>query len=864
MRSKCNLYENNEKSSKYFLNLEKKKGESNIVKKLVKNNIDIVDQKGILNEIHDFYSSLFCRKISKSEEECLTFLNSLQIPIVSLQHKNDCEKPLTVEDLEKSLFCMSVGKSPGNDGLSVEFYKFFWPEIKDTFFDSVCYSRIVGELSISQRQAIIKLLEKRDKDKRFIENWRPISLLNVDTKIISKSLASRFCSVLPTIVSADQTAYVKGRYIGESIRLISDILDSSVKYNIPGYILTVDLEKAFDSIDHVFLIAVLKKFGFGENFISWISILLNKNESCVSNGGHTTQYFRLNRGARQGDPIAAYLFILVLEIFFIMIRSNDSINPLCILDFVFLLSAYADDTTFFISDLDSVQEIFITFDGFSKFSGMNINKSKCELAGIGVKNSVLTALQGVKNVSLLDSCIRVLGVNFTYNTILFIEKNYVDCIKKIQNVLRVWGMRFLTLYGKITIFKSLAFSKLIYIACMSTATDDIINLLETIHIEFIWDNKRPNVKHLTLIGDYCYGGLKDVDILSKFKSLHLNWLTRLFDGNFHPWKNIPLYYLNKISRKFDLFHPNLLVSSNMLSNMPVFYHNIINFWQEISYSPPTNVSMIIAQSVCFNAFIRVDSKPIAPSLFNIDGPIYVSDLFLDNGSFISWEQASTKFGLNNYLKWFQIISAIPPDWKTAVKNSACNLISAYRGQHLNKGGKIIPLGTLNSKLYYTLFIDKISKRPTSEKYFFRLFGPDLKWDKVYMLPYTITVDSVTRNLQFKLSFILFLKARLFHINYATDSLCSLCNLENETPIHFFCECSTTVSLWNNLKAFFIPVFDIGVLTPRSALFGFFIENDSFHIIRNHILLLFKLCIYQNRLDVINVYTIISKIKKHIK
>ena len=161
----------------------------------------------------------------------------------------------------------------------------------------------MGELSISQRQAIIKLLEKRDKDKRFIENWRPISLLNVDTKIISKSLASRFCSVLPTIVSADQTVYVKGRYIGESIRLICDILDSSMKYNIPGYILTVDLEKAFDSIDHVFLIAVLKKFGFGENFIAWISILLNKNESCVSNGGHTTQYFKLNRGARQGDPL---------------------------------------------------------------------------------------------------------------------------------------------------------------------------------------------------------------------------------------------------------------------------------------------------------------------------------------------------------------------------------------------------------------------------------------------------------------------------------------------------------------------------------------------------------------------------------
>ena len=191
---------------------------------------------------------------------------------------------------------MSSGKSPGNDGLTIEFYKFFWLDIKDLFYDSDCYSRRVGELSTSQKQAIIKLLEKRDKDKRFIENWRPISLLNVDTKIISKSLASRFLPVLPTIISPDQTAYVKG--IGKSIRLISDILESSKILNVPGFMLTVDLQKAFDSIDHEFLLACLEKFGFGSNFIAWITILLNNNESCVANGGHTTQYFKLNRGAK--------------------------------------------------------------------------------------------------------------------------------------------------------------------------------------------------------------------------------------------------------------------------------------------------------------------------------------------------------------------------------------------------------------------------------------------------------------------------------------------------------------------------------------------------------------------------------------
>ena len=423
LRSKCTLYEQNEKSSKFFLNLEKKRGENNMVKKLVgKNAAEITDHNEILKEIYDFYSSLFSRKIDKTMSDCQIFLDSLQIPVISDQHKQACEKDIAVEDLWNSLSSMSGGKSPGNDGLTIEFYKFFWADIKDIFFASVCHSRTVGELSTSQRQAIIKLLEKRDKDKRFIENWRPISLLNVDTKIISKSLASRFLPVLPTIISSDQTAYVKGRFIGESIRLISDILDTSKKYNIPGYMLTVDLQKAFDSIDHTFLLACLEKFGFGKNFITWISILLNKNESCVSNGGHTTQYFTLNRGARQGDPIAAYLFIIVLEVFFIMIRSNDSVHPLRVLDFVFLLSAYADDTTFFVADLDSVTAIFLTFDNFSTFSGMKINMAKCELAGIGVKRSVLTALSGVKNISLLNDCARILGVNFTYDPKLFIEK----------------------------------------------------------------------------------------------------------------------------------------------------------------------------------------------------------------------------------------------------------------------------------------------------------------------------------------------------------------------------------------------------------------------------------------------------------
>ena len=128
-------------------------------------------------------------------------------------------------------------------------------------------------------QAVIKLLEKKDRDKRLIKKWRPVSLLNTDLKIFSKALAAKRKSVLPTLTTLQQTAYVQNRYIDEAGRLISDILDISDKLSIDGYLVTVNIKNAFDSLDHRFLLVVLQKFGFGNNFIDWIKILLRERST---------------------------------------------------------------------------------------------------------------------------------------------------------------------------------------------------------------------------------------------------------------------------------------------------------------------------------------------------------------------------------------------------------------------------------------------------------------------------------------------------------------------------------------------------------------------------------------------------------
>ena len=234
----------------------------------------------------------------------------------------------------------------------------------------------------------------------YIQNWKPISLLNVDAKLISKVLAMRLKKVIDKVIRPDQTAYIPGRFIGESIRLISDILEYTEVEQMEGYMFAADIEKAFDSVDHNFLIAVLKKFGLGHEFIQWVKTLLYDQQSCVMINGHSTGYFALKRGSRQGDPLSVFFFLLTIEVLFIMIRSNVNIKGLNIFENEIKFTACADDTTLFLRDLNSFFELLSLFQIFESWSSLKLNLNKSELCGIGVKEGVNLAFCGCKVVNL--------------------------------------------------------------------------------------------------------------------------------------------------------------------------------------------------------------------------------------------------------------------------------------------------------------------------------------------------------------------------------------------------------------------------------------------------------------------------------
>ena len=160
-----------------------------------------------------------------------------------------CEGQVTVGEIVKAIQQMSNGKSPGTDGLTVEFFKVFHKELKEPLLESYNYSFDYGLLSIEQRRGIINLIPKPGKDLRELRNWRPITLLSTDYKMLTKILASRLQQVLLKIISNCQTGYIKGRQIGCSIRTIEDIYDCCYQRDISGLMLIADFEKVFDSLN---------------------------------------------------------------------------------------------------------------------------------------------------------------------------------------------------------------------------------------------------------------------------------------------------------------------------------------------------------------------------------------------------------------------------------------------------------------------------------------------------------------------------------------------------------------------------------------------------------------------------------------
>lgn len=287
-------------------------------------------------------------------------------------------------------------------------------------------------------QATIALLLKKDKDSTSCGSYRPLSLLNADVKVLAKVIASRLENVLPHIISEEQNGFIKGRQLFFITRTLFNIIYPKHSAELPELVISLDAEKAFDRVEWEYLFAVLKKFGFGENFISWIRLLYSSPKASVHTNDVYSDYFTLERGTRQGCPLSPLLFAIAIEPLSITLRSSPLFKEIIRNRTEYKLSLYADDLLLYISDPSlSIPAVVSILENFSSFSGykLNLEKSEC----FPINTAACHMQQSDVPFRFSPSGFKYLGVNVTRSLSSLASANFTPLISKITTNVQRWG-----------------------------------------------------------------------------------------------------------------------------------------------------------------------------------------------------------------------------------------------------------------------------------------------------------------------------------------------------------------------------------------------------------------------------------------
>ena len=820
VRSRANLIENDERCTKYFLSLERRNHNVKHIKSLItENERTITDPGAILQEQMKYYQNLYsagANILDHDVDECPFFngLNQLDI-----NDKILCDSHITIEELGKNLKQLPNNKSPGCDGLTTEFYKFFWRDICDPLYQSYLYSFESGKLSQDQRRSVINLIPKPNKDVRMLKNWRPLSLLNTDYKILAKTLASRLQLVITKLVKPDQTGCIRGRYIGENIRTILDLIEYTTLNNIPGYMVMIDFEKAFDSVSWPYLFSTLHKYNFGNFFIKWIKLLYNEPMLCVTNNGFASSFFPMGRGIRQGCPISALLFLLVAETMADNIRSNDNVSGIKVSDVKIVISQYADDTTLFLKDESSIKSLFQILEHFGKCAGLKINKTKTEILSLGQGERH----EKVCGVHCKTEPVKCLGVWIGKNIDEIIELNFKEKVAKLKNILNIWRQRKLTYKGKVVVINSLALSQLLYVSTVLFVPQTIIDDVNDVIFKFLWP-KKVHVKKPVIIQGINEGGLKMPDFASKIKAGKIAWVKRLVQGGNNA---ILAREILKIPMPWHEFCGLNFNTALLPSKTPPFYKQLLQYWFNFYSFPPTKVEEIRSQPLWFNQYITVDNVPLYLSNAYNNGLRYFNDILDDFGNILSLEILQEKFDINwDTMLYNSFYSAIPKSWKKAVRNT-----TNARGDgtiYVRINGIKRNIENVNSKDIYWEIVRKMKEKPTACIKWESLYDLiNFDWEYIFSLPYKMVRETSIQSLQFQ----------ILHRFYPCNSTlnrwyenhpckCIHCDSE-DTLEHYFYKCKHTQSFWHELIQWWYNVSGTSIkFSMLDVLFGLPNPNDD--------------------------------------
>lgn len=847
IRSRMKIVEEGEKNTKFFLKMENNNSQNKTIMQIQKSENEkslITDGNDILQELKLFYTDLYSQPeiqntFIKSAEK--TFLN-ITTPLLSENEQSSCEGIINYNELLTALKQTHNNKTPGTDGFTNEFYKFFWIDISNILLNSFNYSFQIGQLSIDQRRGLISLLPKKDKNKLLIKNWRPVALLNCDYKLISKTLANRLKTVIAILISEDQTGYIKDRYIGENIRTIIDIDFYLKKISLNAFVLQIDFQKAFDTINWSFIDKTLAKFNFGPDFKNWVKLLYCNSECAILNNGHFTEFFKLERGVRQGCPLSAFLFILVAELLSLKIKQDENINGIKLQNGSLKVSQLADDTNIYIGKMDEINPVLKILDAFAICSGLKTNIEKTKIFQIG--NTKYVQKKYLCGLTLEKENMHLLGLTITHDYRVHYEFNIKPKLSKMNNLLKLWSCRNLSLKGKIIVLNTIIIPIFIYPATIMGIDDKTLLEIDKTLFDFIWSKRKPKIAKPVIQQQYEKGGLKAPNILNRVKSWQIMWLQRATKHPHRKWVIILDSILGKIKFK-DLLNSSS-VTNRIIDKLPCFYKRIINEWQKLSKDETLSVKSIKSQMLWLNKHITINKEPFLWTKWYDKGILSVSDLTKANSIFLSHSELNEKYELNcSFLECLQIRQSIPLAWRQMLRNPVQNVEPMTN----------FNIFSLSSKSVYWTLMEKTHKcKPSCIDKWMAEFNVDPEndiptldkvWEHIFILPFKSCEESILQSFQFRvLHRILPCNHWLNTLKITPSPICTFCD-NDDTIIHYLAHCHTVINFWNEFVQWWESFAEEIDFDENAVIFGFIIRNNE-TILLNYCIILAKFHIYNSK------------------
>ena len=535
-RSKSKWYQEGERSTKYFLNLNKARNNKVELSELIVNDAVTNDRAVIEKSVEDFYIKLYEKGDSRLSNSSILDQFLSDIDPVESSKIEEMDNDITEAELLNTLkSCMD--SAPGPDGIPYSIIKLTWKYYGKLLISSWNHARMNGSLTASHEISYLRLLPKEGKDTRYLKNWRPITLSNCDFKIITKTIARRLANVVADSISQNQTAYMSDRQISDNLQVMLHTIEKSED----SMLVSLDAEKAFDSIEHWYIRKILKKLGLTKLVDIFDILYRNQKVDIILNGSKKGQY-QIRNGVKQGDALSCILFIIGIEPLIRNINRDNSIRGVKVNGIGMPKAlAYADDIACIIKqDEYSLQKIFSHYEELTEVSGLKLNADKTEIINKGDQRefNIRYADKWVKINS--TSQIKVNGIILGYDHELARKTNILKMLQAVKDQLRGWSSRNLSLIGKIQIFKTFGLSQILYILTVMHMSKSEEKLLTDIIYKFIWNrnmdaNKAPDRIKRSILGRSIRDlGFGMIDYKEVVKSLRIKNLLRTLNNGKGP------------------------------------------------------------------------------------------------------------------------------------------------------------------------------------------------------------------------------------------------------------------------------------------------------------------------------------------